>query len=176
MSVIYRCQHPSTLHTWFCKICTFVKLDNENAVSLSHGYNVGINSRDKSNKLTIMPDERGKDTYTLRSGAWKSHQLHSSLKSLQYSNRCGTSDFTFACFNWMYVQYFTNRFPADDADINFLSVYKSFISCSGTVSHPLHGTLADNFMDVLQIIKYCHVKLNPSYIWICCLLDHASLR
>jgi len=62
----------------------------------------------------------------------------------------------------MYVQYFINRFTADDADINFLSVDKIFISCSGTVSHPQHRTFVDNFMDVLQIINYCHVKLNQS--------------
>jgi hypothetical protein len=56
MPVVYRCQHPSMLYMWFCKICTFVKLGNENTVTLSHGYKVGINSTDKSNKLTIMPE------------------------------------------------------------------------------------------------------------------------
>jgi hypothetical protein len=38
-------------------------LDYENAVTLSHGYNVGINSTDKSNKLTTIPEKR-EDTYT----------------------------------------------------------------------------------------------------------------
>jgi hypothetical protein len=56
MSVVYRCQHLSMLHVWFCKICTFVKLDTENAVTLSHGYNVGMNSTDRSHKLNIMPE------------------------------------------------------------------------------------------------------------------------
>jgi hypothetical protein len=42
----------------------------------------------------------------------------------------------------MYVQYFMCRFTAYDADINFLSVDKSFIPCSQTVSHPLHITVS----------------------------------
>ena len=147
------------LHMWFCKICTFVKLDNKIAVTLSYGYKVGINSADESNKLAIMPEKR-EDTYTFWSGAWESHQLHSSLKSLPYSNRHATTGFTFLCCNRMYVQYFMRRITADDADINFLSVVKSFISCSGSVSHPLHRTLTDNSMAVLQIIKSCHVKCN----------------
>ena len=119
---------------------------------LLYFHNVGTSSTDKSNKLTIM-----------RSGTWESHQLRSSLKSLSYSNRHAINDFTFPCFNCVYVQYFMHRLTADDAVINFLSVDKSIISRSGTVSHPLHRTLAANLMDVLQI-KSCHVKLNQSYI------------
>jgi len=42
MPVIYSCQHLSMLHMWFCKICTFVKLDNENAVSLKNIYSIDI--------------------------------------------------------------------------------------------------------------------------------------
>jgi hypothetical protein len=146
------------LHTCFCKICTIVKLENENAVTLSHGCNVGVNSKDKRNKLTVMAELREeKDTCTSRSGAWESHQLCNSLRFC--NNQTDMQQLILHSGVLIEYIYFAYRFTADDADIDLLSVKRCFNSSHGTVSHPPHRTLADNFMAVLQIIKSCHIGL-----------------
>jgi hypothetical protein len=53
------------------------------------------------------------------------------------------------------------RLTSDDANINFLSVDRCFISYCGTVSHPHHRTLANNFMDVVTDNKILPCKIKP---------------
>jgi hypothetical protein len=61
--------------------------------------------------------------------------------------------------------YFINRFTVDDVDINFLSLSRCFISCCGTMSHPVQRTFADNLMDVFTDNKILPCEIQPIRYW-----------